>query len=179
MAYLIASALDPASDTEATLGEKKTALAGIMQEAALIHDSTFTTVTYYDESVYSKAANTRQQRLAIMGSPERHIVVTPRQPLEGEEYDGRPGMNFDVFVYYGQGAASAATADAAFDALMGAVSSTVPGLMYAIQRQREFISATNHALWLTLVSTPVYGRYELDKSQDDYWWLAHLIINVA
>ena len=179
MAWIISGALDPTDDTEATIAERKTALSGIFTEASQLHDSNFAIVTYKDDTFFDKALNDRSQRLEVMGDPERYIVILPQEPLDGDAHDGRPGNRWEVFVYYGQGTASVSSADAAFDAVMGDVSSTKPGLMYLIQRQKEFISVTDHTLVIDLVATPVYGRYQIDRTNDDYWWIAHLVLNVA
>ena len=177
MAWIISGALGGIA--EATIAERKTALSGIFTEAAQLHDSNFTIITYKDDVFFSKAVNDRKQRFKVMGNPERYIVILPQEPLDGEAHDGRPGNRWEVFVYYGQGTASVSSADAAFDAVMGAVSTTTPGLRYLIERQREFVSATDHTLVIDLVSTPIYGRYQIDRTNDDYWWVAHLILNVA
>ena len=177
MAWIIAGALG--GMPEATIAERKTALSGLFTEAAQLHDANFTVVTFKDDTFFSKAVNDRQQRQAVMGDPERYIVILPQEPFDGTEHDGRPGNLWDVFVYYGQGTASVSTADSSFDAVMGAFSTTTPGLRYLIERQREFISVTDHTLVIDLVSTPIYGRYQIDRTNDDYWWVAHLILNVA
>lgn len=180
MPYLITKMLTPTLSPQATLGEMTTALAGLVEEILVLHDSAFedSVVTYYSDEIVSNAPRDRAQRLAQMGDPARYAEVMPAEDYDaGEGFDGRPVRRFDVFLYYGVGRnASRAEASAAFRSILENVSASTPGLFYAIREQGVLIAATDHELDMRIEGRPRQRFVNLDPKNYDHRHEAHATV---
>ena len=175
MAYRLASSFS-AAPPHGTIAEKVTALTGLVTELATAIDANFTVVDYYDDTVLSKAANDRAQRLAIMGDPERYIEVMEAEPLSAGDFDGRPSHRFTVDIYYGVGTATRSAAAAAFRGLLYSVTADAEGIYYAVRRQGALIVASGHEMDMQAGDDLQSKFVTWNKSNDDYFWNARFTV---
>lgn len=138
----------------ASLEEKQAALEAWLADVLALHapvdegePAVWTVVGYADPRLQATGFGAAD-RAAVMGSPARYAEVLWAGREDG--YDPTaPALTFDVGLYYGipsdRGsatlAADTATATAAFRALCYAASDTVPGVLYAAERQTSLVTA--------------------------------------
>lgn len=144
----------PAGAVDPDLDAKTAALAQFVTDVLALHASTTgawkAVATYADARLRQLIG--RQDGADIMGSPVRYAQVVPIGRLahpEGGFGPTAPAHVFEVGLYYGTGTdpsdadftSNLATAHGRFRDVLDATSSSVPGLLYAADRQRELATS--------------------------------------
>ncbi len=105
------------------------------------------------------------------GAPVRFCQIWPADPFEtGEDFDGRPLYRFNVVIMYGVGDATRATAQTAFNDLIGDTAPAAPGIIHALRRHGTVVIATDHELEIGYEPGSLGLKFmEVEHENDRYW----------